>query len=53
MLQTCVFMTFPDFQWHVEWCQRYFTKISLKPQIRRQDFAAGGRAKVTRVSHIF
>jgi len=36
-------MTFPDFQRQMEWCQRYFTKTSLKPQTRRQDFAAGGQ----------
>jgi len=40
-------MTFPDFQRQMEWCQRYFTKMSLKPQTRRQDFATGG-PKVTR-----
>jgi len=35
-------MTFPDFQRQMEWCKRYFSKMSLKPQTRRQDFAVGG-----------
>jgi len=26
-------MTFPDFQRQMEWCQSYFTKISLKAYI--------------------
>ena len=30
MLEACVSMPFPDFQRQVEWCQRYFTKMSLK-----------------------
>jgi len=33
MLETCVSMTFPDFQRQVEWCRSYFTKISLKAYI--------------------
>jgi len=30
MLETCVSMTFPDFQRLMEWCQSYFAKMSLK-----------------------
>jgi len=30
MLQTCVSMTFPDIQRQMEWCQRYFAKMSPK-----------------------
>jgi len=30
MLETCASMTFPGFQRLMEWCQSYFTKMSLK-----------------------
>jgi len=30
MLETCASMTFPDFQRQMEWCQSYFTTMSLK-----------------------
>jgi len=30
MLETCVAMNFPDLKRQMEWCQSYFTKISLK-----------------------
>jgi len=26
MLETCVSLTFPDFQRQMEWCESYFTK---------------------------
>jgi len=29
MLETYVSMTFPDFQKQMEWCQSYFTNMSL------------------------
>jgi len=50
LLKKCykpVSITFPDFQGQMEWCQRYFTKMSLKPQSRRQDFATGDRGRGT------
>jgi len=33
MLETCAALTFPEFQRQIEWCQNYFTKMSLKAYI--------------------
>jgi len=52
MLQTWFSMTFPDLQRQMGWCQRCFTKMSLKPQTRRQD-SQQGEPKVARGGHIF
>jgi len=35
MLETCVSMTFPNYQRQIEWCQSYFTKLSLEACIQK------------------
>ena len=38
MLETCASTTLPDFQRQMEWCQIYFTKMSLNPIYRKHQY---------------